>query len=184
MQTTSTDQVHCTRLHARTVVQSCSYAPTSEKMPNYAPNFQPPHYDNNYAGIIRRCLVISPGNRLVRTMCMYGAHVMKTLRQKEKYNAKAELDPVSQHMVVITKGKMNFFSKNLLSFPFVQSLFYFRFCTMSLNSSSPSTRKRKITGYIADKVKRLSCLSKRKNGLIRAVSFLYPLPCCTLRIFT
>ena len=71
--------------------------------------------------------ITSPGNRLVRTMCMYGSHVMKTLRQKEKYNAKAELDPASQHAVVITKGKMNFFSKNLRSFPFVQHLFYFRF---------------------------------------------------------
>ena len=53
------DQVHCTQLwslHTRIVVQSCSYAPTSERMLNYAPNFQPPNYANNYAGIIRRCL--------------------------------------------------------------------------------------------------------------------------------
>ena len=53
MQTTSTDQVHCTELcslHTRIVVQSCSYAPISERMPNYA---------NNYAGIIRRCLGLS-----------------------------------------------------------------------------------------------------------------------------
>ena len=63
MQTTSTDQVHCTQLcslHTRIVVQSCSYAPTSERMPNinYAPKyFQPPNYANNYAGIIRRYAV-------------------------------------------------------------------------------------------------------------------------------
>ena len=59
MQTTRTDQVHCTQLyslHTTTVVQSCSYAPTSERMPNYAPNFQPRNYANNYAGIIRRCI--------------------------------------------------------------------------------------------------------------------------------
>ena len=68
MQTTSTDQVHCTQLcglHTRTVIQSCSYAPTSEKMPNYAPNFQPPNYANGYAGIIRRCLGRGGGG-----MCM------------------------------------------------------------------------------------------------------------------
>ena len=29
-------------------------------MPNYAPNFQPPNYANNYAGIIRRCLLVGP----------------------------------------------------------------------------------------------------------------------------
>ena len=59
MQTTSNDQVNCTQLcslHTRTGVQSCSYAPTSERMQHYAPNFQPPNYANNYAGIIRQCL--------------------------------------------------------------------------------------------------------------------------------
>ena len=59
MRTTSTDQMHCTQwcsLHTRTVIQSCSYTPSSERMPNYASNFQPPNYANNYAGIIRRCL--------------------------------------------------------------------------------------------------------------------------------
>ena len=30
-------------------------------MPNYAPNYQPPNYANNYAGIIRRCLVLALG---------------------------------------------------------------------------------------------------------------------------
>ena len=58
MRITSTDQLHCTQLcslHTGIVVQPCSYAPTSERMPHYAPNFQPPNYANNYAGIIRRC---------------------------------------------------------------------------------------------------------------------------------
>ena len=60
MRTTSSDQLHCAQLcslHNGIVVQPCSYAPTSERMPHYAPNFQPPNYANNYAGIIRRCLV-------------------------------------------------------------------------------------------------------------------------------
>ena len=60
MQTTRTDQLHCTQLcslYTKTVVQSSSHAPTSESMPNYAPNVQPPNYANNYAGIIPPCLV-------------------------------------------------------------------------------------------------------------------------------
>ena len=49
-------------------------------------------WDGSPAATTRDRTVTSPGNRLVRTMCMYGSHVMKTLRQKEKYDAKAELD--------------------------------------------------------------------------------------------
>ena len=35
-------------------------------MPNYAPNFQPPNYANNYADIIRWCLVSAQDTRTLR----------------------------------------------------------------------------------------------------------------------
>ena len=66
MQTTSIDQENCIqlcRLHTRTVIQSCSNAPISERMPKRTQHFGPPNYANNYVGIIRLCQPPPPHSR-------------------------------------------------------------------------------------------------------------------------